>query len=133
MKPGRGAELGRRDWLKLLPALTAVASAQTTAPEAPQKITKDMLQQALQFAGLTFTDAQMTMMLPGVNRQAANSDLLRKLEVPLDTEPALHFRPLLPGKEAPSERPRFVPTKAPVIPKWTSAEDLAFLDRKTTR
>src|SRR4051794_14402958 len=127
MKPGRRAALGRRDWLKLLPALTVVANAQTPAPEVPQKITKEMLQQALQLAGLTFTDAQMTMMLPGVNRQAASYDLLRKLEVPLDTEPALHFRPLLPGKEAPAERARFVPTKTPAILKWTSAEDLAFL------
>jgi hypothetical protein len=65
----------------LLPALATVASAQTTPPEQPLKITKEILQQALQLTGLTFSDAQMVLMLPGVNRQAANYDLLRKLDI----------------------------------------------------
>ena len=67
------------------------------------------------------------MMLPGVNRQAANYDLLRKLDIPLDTEPAMHFRPLLPGKQPPAGKARFVPTKAPAVRKWASPEELAFL------
>ncbi len=117
----------RRDWLKLLPALATAANAQTVAPEQPLKITKEMLQQALQLTGLTFNDAQLVMMLPGVNRQSVNYDLLRKLDVPLDTEPAIHFRPLLPGKQPPSGKARFVTGKAPVVPKWSSAEELAFL------
>ena len=119
--------MNRRDWLKFLPSLAVVANAQAVAPEQPQKITKEMLQQALQLAGLTFTDAQTVMMLPGVNRQAANYDLLRKLDIPLDTEPAIHFRPLLPGKQPPAGKARFVPTKAPAVRKWASPEDLAFL------
>ena len=89
--------LRRREWLQLLPALTAVASAQTVASEPPQQITKEMLQQALRLSGLKFTDAQVEMMLPGIQRQAANYELLRKLEVPLDTEPALHFRHCCPA------------------------------------
>lgn len=117
----------RRDWLKLLPSLAVAVNAQTVAPEQPLKITNEMLQQALQLAGLTFTGAQTVMMLPGVNRQAANYDLLRKLDIPLDTEPAMHFRPLLPGKQPPAGKARFSPTKAPAVRKWSSPEDLAFL------
>lgn len=117
----------RRDWLKLLPSLAVALNAQTVAPEQPLKITKEMLQQALRLAGLTFTDAQMVVMLPDVNRQATNYDLLRKLDIPLDTEPATHFRPLLPGKQAPTGKTRFLLTKAPAVRKWKSPDDLAFL------
>ncbi len=117
----------RRDWLKLLPSLAVAVNAQTVEPEQPLKITREMLQQAFQLSGLTFTDAQLLLMLPGVNKQAANYDLLRKLEIPLDTEPAIHFRPLLPGRHAPAGKARFTPTKAPAMRKWESPEDLAFL------
>ena len=117
----------RRDWLKLLPSLAAAVNAQTVTPEQPLKITTEMLRQALQLAGLTFSDAQVVMMLPGVNQQAANYDLLRKLDIPLDTEPAMHFLPLLPGRQPPVGKARFIPTKAPAVRKWASPEDLAFL------
>ena len=117
----------RRDWLKLLPSLAVALNAQTVAPEQPLKITKEMLQQSLRLSGLTFTDAQMVVMLPDVNRQATNYDLLRKLDIPLDTEPATHFRPLLPGKQAPTGKTRFLLTKAPAVRKWKSPDDLAFL------
>ena len=113
--------------MKLLPSLAVALNAQTVAPEQPLKITKEMLQQALRLAGLTFTDAQMVVMLPDVNRQATNYDLLRKLDIPLDTEPATHFRPLLPGKQAPTGKTRFLLTKAPAVRKWKSPDDLAFL------
>ena len=113
--------------MKLLPSLAVALNAQTVAPVQPLKITKEMLQQALRLAGLTFTDAQMVVMLPDVNRQATNYDLLRKLDIPLDTEPATHFRPLLPGKQAPTGKTRFLLTKAPAVRKWKSPDDLAFL------
>src|SRR5215218_8220174 len=119
--------LRRRDWLRLLPALTTIGSAQTGTPEQPQQITREVLQQALQLSGLKFTAPQLDMMLPGVNRQLANYDLLRKLDVPLSTEPALHFRPLLPGGQAPAGKSRFLLAKSPGIRKWSSLEEIAFL------
>lgn len=110
-----------------MPALAGVLSAQTPSPAPQQTVTIEMLRQALQLSGLSFNDAQLTMMLPDVNRRAARYELLRKLDVPLDTEPAIHFRPLLPGKEAPIGRSRFQPTRSPALPKWSSPDDLAFL------
>src|SRR5438128_395018 len=112
MKSVRGPGLGRRDWLKLMPALAGVVNAQTPSQAPQQTITREMLQKALQLSGLAFTDAQLGMMLPDVNRRAARYELLRKLDVPLDTEPAVHFRPLLPGKQAPTGRSRFQPTRS---------------------
>lgn len=126
-------KLGRRTLLKLMPALAAIARPQSLAAQAqtpappPQRVTKEMLQQALELVGLTFTDTQLTMMLPGVNRNLVSYEALRKVEVPLDTEPAIHFRPLLPGKTVPIGRARFVPAKAAVFAKRKLPEDLAFL------
>ena len=40
----------RRDWLKLLPSLAVTVNAQTVTPEQPLKITREMLQLALQLA-----------------------------------------------------------------------------------
>ncbi len=96
------------------------------SPAAPTlKVTKDQVAAALKLLGLEFTE----MMLPGVNRALAGYESLRKLEVPLDTEPAYSFHPGLPGR-APGKGPaRFRPTvrKGPSGKTWKNVEDLAFL------
>jgi hypothetical protein len=111
----------RRTWMKLLPAIAAVSAmpphllAQNPpgAPagigtgrgfqqQVPQRVTKEMLHQALNLIGIEFTDAEETMMLPGINRSLANYEILRKINIPLDTEPGFRFIPLLPGRKTPS-------------------------------
>lgn len=145
-KSESASKLDRRTWMKLLPALAAVGAIspplQAQAPpgsppspqqnpqqEPPQRVTKEMLHQALKLIGLEFTDAQETMMLPGVNRNLASYETLRKIHVPLDTEPGFRFIPLLPGKKLPSRAAKFSPSK-PEVParrkSWQSLEDLAF-------
>jgi Asp-tRNA(Asn)/Glu-tRNA(Gln) amidotransferase A subunit family amidase len=121
--------LNRRTWLKLAPALSLVMRAQNgTQPEPPpRKITKEMLEQALQLTGLSFTEPQIAMMLTGVNARLERYDLLRSLDIPLDTEPAFYFRPLLPEKKAPAGAARFVPTVPPSVPRWKSLDEVAFL------
>src|SRR5436309_1685261 len=121
----------RRTLLQALPAIVAltesVAAQQQQQPNTPQRITKEMLQQALELAGLKFTDAQITMMLPGVNRNLTAYEALRKVTVPLDTEPAIHFTPQLPGFKLPSGPARWTRGKPVRIAAWKSPEDLAFL------
>jgi Asp-tRNA(Asn)/Glu-tRNA(Gln) amidotransferase A subunit family amidase len=121
--------LNRRTWLKLAPALSLVMRAQNgTQPEPPpRKITKEMLEQALQITGLSFPEPQIAMMLTGVNARLERYDLLRSLDIPLDTEPAFYFRPLLPGKKPPAGAARFVPTVPPSVPRWKSLDEVAFL------
>jgi Asp-tRNA(Asn)/Glu-tRNA(Gln) amidotransferase A subunit family amidase len=130
-------KLGRRTWLKLLPAiatvagagLPAVARAQSPAapPATPPKISKEKLQQALELIGLQFTDAQIDVMLPGVNRNLASYENLRKIDVPLDTEPAFHFVPLPPGKPLPEGPAKFFLSRPPAVRRWKEPDDLAFL------
>ena len=127
------SRFSRRDLLAIAPTVATlivseagVSFAQRGGPDVPMKITKSQAKEALDTLGLSFTDEQLDMLLPGVNRALANYEGLRKLNIPLDTEPAFHFRPALPGKE-PKPRPaHFSPTQAK--PKtFSSPEDLAFL------
>src|SRR4051812_49919971 len=104
----------RRNFVKVLPAAGAAALAVSKAPikalaqtptpaqsptpsPTPMRITKDMMHNAEKLIGIELTDAQETMALPGVNRLLDSYEVVRKIDVPLDTEPAVVFHPALPG------------------------------------
>ncbi len=101
--------IGRRRFLKTVPATVAATVAlHETVPAvldaqrgggAPPKFGKDALKCSEQIAGLHFTDAEEDAALGGVSRNLDSYDTLRKLNIPLDTEPAITFRPYLPGKQ----------------------------------
>ena len=112
--------MNRRDLLKLIPAVAAAQSPPT--PEIPQKITQDVLHQALSLAGLEFTGEQEQMMLTGINRNLANYENLRKIDIPLDTEPATRFYPTAPRATAGKFQPRKIRAGKPPA----NIEDLAF-------
>ncbi len=134
--------LSRRNLLALAPTIatlvvseagivTEAKAQQGRGNDAPMRITKEQLKDALDILGLDFTEEQRTMMLPAVNRQLNGYEALRKLAIPLDTEPAFAFHPALPGK-APKPRPsRFMPTIAATAPlklaPFKNIEDLAFM------
>jgi Asp-tRNA(Asn)/Glu-tRNA(Gln) amidotransferase A subunit family amidase len=116
------------------PSLTVVAqgfSPATVLQDATTpRVDKDALKCAEQIAALRFTDAEEDMAIAGVNRNLDSYETLRKLEIPLDTEPALAFRPYLPGK-----RPRGRATRNGPLPiargstrirVTSNLEDLAF-------
>src|SRR5260370_41260857 len=124
-------ELDRRDWMRLVAVLSvaATAAAQAPAPAAqqgqrsnvPQRVSRENLHHALKLIGLEFTEEQETMMLPGLNRALNGYEELRKIEVPLDTEPATRFFPTKPQVKT----AKFTPTQE--RPKtFSSIEDLAF-------
>src|SRR5260370_12771462 len=99
-------QLDRRNWMKLLPVLSASRpSAAQTPAAAPQRVNKHMLHNALQLIGFECTEAQESMMLPGINRALSGYDDLRKLNVTLDTEPPMRFSPTTPLTTAPTFPP----------------------------
>ena len=67
--------------------------------------------------GIEFEDAKLDMMLPNVNRALTNYEELRKINIPLDTEPAARFYPTHPQ---PAKTARF----APISRKPRRFEDL---------
>ena len=122
--------ISRRLWINLLPAAAALAraSAQPNQPEPPATIDLDTLRHALKLSGLEFPDEQLKMMLPSMNRNLPTYDALRQKEVPLDTEPAIHFQPAAPQTSArKSAKTLFRPTRPRTRSRRPeNLEDLAF-------
>jgi Asp-tRNA(Asn)/Glu-tRNA(Gln) amidotransferase A subunit family amidase len=129
--------MNRRELFQLTPTIAGLliteaaiappAQAQGRGPEPPMRITKGQLKDGLEILGLEFTDEQRDMMLPGVNRALAGYEGLRKINIPLDTEPAFHFRPALPGKEPKPRASKFSPAHSTKLASFDKVEDLAFL------
>ncbi len=111
-------------------AAGAAAPALAQAPAAaPQSIDRLRLDAAESIFGVDFTEAEEQMALNSVNRNLRSFEELRKLNVPLDTEPAITFRPYLPGKKptgkaTPGARLRVT---RPAIPTNLTPEQIAFL------
>ncbi|MBO0859268.1 MAG: amidase [Chloracidobacterium sp.] len=132
----RPPKLNRRSFVKLLPAAglsgVAIAGLDTTsgaaaasARQAQRQVTKETLHAAEQLIGIELTDAQEAMALPGVNRNLASYEALRKIDVPLDTEPAFAFHPAPPGKKFSAAKMKIKASKTEP-PKFNSIEELAF-------
>jgi Asp-tRNA(Asn)/Glu-tRNA(Gln) amidotransferase A subunit family amidase len=114
--------MNRRDLIRLTPALALALSE--SGLEA-QQLTRDQVKQALQILGLEFKNEHLDLMLPGLGRALNSYAALRRLNIPLDTDPAFRFDPLFAGKQLPPPG-RFEPSKPAPAPAWKNIEDLAF-------
>lgn len=122
-------DLGRRTWLQLLPVATTLLLSEAgieAQSSNEQRVTKEMVERALASLGLEFSEEHRIMMLTNVNRALTSYESLRKLEVPLDTEPAFRFYPALPGREIDNRRSHFEPSHAEHHSRPAKIEDLAF-------
>ena len=113
----------------LLPGVlyTLAAQAQETAkPEAPFKVTDEMLDQAAALAGVSITADQKKMMLGRLEGQRESYEAIRKLKLPNSVAPAFVFDPLPPGAKVETVKvePRW--SKASTIAVSSNDEDLAF-------
>lgn len=108
-------------------ALWAQVSTQAAAPPAPARVTLEMIDQAAKVAGLSFSEPQRLMMQRGVNATLDSIEAMRKLPLPNDLAPCLHFDPLPPGRVRPAPAPRQAPKLPPAKPEpFTDPEELAF-------
>ncbi|HEX2387344.1 MAG TPA: amidase, partial [Candidatus Binatia bacterium] len=135
----KNAKINRRSFVKLLPAAGAAGAAIVNPDAHPgsviaeaqqaqqplQRVTKETLRAAEQLIGIELTDAQEAMAMPGVNRNLASYEALRKIDVPLDTEPAIAFHPAPPGKKFSAAKTKIKASKVEP-PKFKSVEELAF-------
>ncbi|MDQ1728678.1 MAG: hypothetical protein QOD33_803 [Pyrinomonadaceae bacterium] len=131
----------RRAFVKLVPALgvmalatpplnTPAVLAQSPTPSpsptpAPLRVTKDMLHQAEKLIGIEFSDAEEAMALQNVSANLDRYEALRKIDIPLDTEPATLFHPALPGRKFNAEPVKFKLSKQQSA-TFNAIEDLAF-------
>ena len=144
MKKQKRTSINRRNFVKVLPAAGAAAIAASKAPlkalaqtpsptpgpspsPSPLRVTKEMMHSAEKLMGLEFTDAQENMALRNVNGNLDSYEVVRKIDVPLDTEPAIVFHPALPGfhiKRAPAKIKFKFGRNEPA--QFKSVEELAF-------
>jgi Asp-tRNA(Asn)/Glu-tRNA(Gln) amidotransferase A subunit family amidase len=134
MKQLGGDGLRRRRFLRAVPAAVAGGLAAPAlarqAQDQPRRIGKDTLECGEKIFGIDFSDAEEEQALNGVNRNLETYEQLRKIDVPLDTEPAITFRPYLPGRKpkgvaTPNAKIK-VSSQAPKT-KPSSLEELVFL------
>lgn len=146
--------MDRRTWMQLIgvlaaarPALTQDRPPVTTTPppatpqppaggrgggrgnQQPPRFTREQLQAALKLLGLEFQDAELDMMLPSVDRALTSYEAVRKIDIPLDTEPSFTFHPGLPDRvpiKGPQRFETTIPAKS-MAKAPSNLEDLAFL------
>ena len=129
----RTADRGRRRFLKAMPAAVVgglAAPAIARQAQENQRITKQTLDCAETLVGIDFSDAEQEQALRGANQNLERFEALRRIDVPLDTEPAVTFRPYLPGK---APKPGATPGAAikvdlrPPAARYSRLDELAFL------
>ena len=121
--------MNRRRFFSTLLAAGAATPALAQQAAAPQRIDRLRLDAAESIFGVDFNEAEEQMALNSVNRNLDSYEQLRKLNIPLDTEPAVTFRPYLPGKKptgksTPGARLKFA---RPAVPANLTPEQIAFL------
>ncbi len=110
----------------LLPGvLWAQTQAKTQQDGAAPRVTDEMIKNALEVAGLTFSDEDRKAVLEGVNRSLTSFEEVRKIEIPNDVAPPFYFSPIVPGMKVNRTREplRF---SAPVVKRPANLEDVAF-------
>jgi len=124
--------IGRRSFVKTLPALAAAglaaaANAEAQAPAADQSspINTDTLHAAEQIIGIELTQPQEAMALNSVRRSLGSYTTLRKVDIPLDTETAFSFHPALPGKKL-NPGPGSLKLRKSQAPSRKAPEEIAF-------
>ena len=127
------ANPARRQFLKAVPAVVAgglAAPALGRQAQEDQRISKETLDCAERVLGIDFADAEQEQALRGVNRNLGSFETLRKIDIPLDTEPAVTFRPYLPGnapRAGATPGARIGVALHPPAARPSSLDDLAFL------
>lgn len=84
-----------------------------------------MLRGAEQLIGIELTDAHKQMALGNANNNLERYETLRKIDIPLDTEPATLFHPALPGRRFDVKAVKFKLSSV-TSPRFNSIEELAF-------
>ncbi|HEX3747983.1 MAG TPA: amidase [Bryobacteraceae bacterium] len=93
--------------------------------DGAQRVTPEMIKDALALAGLDFPEEEQKAMLQGVNRNLTSFEELRKTSIPNDVAPPFYFSAIVPGMKVNRAREPFRPS-APKVKRPGDLEELAF-------
>jgi Asp-tRNA(Asn)/Glu-tRNA(Gln) amidotransferase A subunit family amidase len=94
--------------------------------EKADRITSEMLKEALAIAGLEFSDEQRQQILAGVNQNLTRYSELRQIAIDPNLAPPLYFSPLVPGTKLDRAAKPFRPSTPPSVRRPANLEDVAF-------
>ena len=89
--------------------------------EEVTKVTKEILKDAEQIAGLEFTDQERELMVDGLNKHLKSYEKLREVRLDNSVAPAIQFNPVVPGM---SFEKKQLPIKASKPIKSTTPSDI---------
>src|SRR5580692_11810556 len=93
--------------------------------DGAQKITPEMLKDALAVSGLSFSDDDQKAMLQAVNSNLTRYDALRNLHIPNDVAPPFYFSAITPGMKVNRTREP-IRASAPKVKRPADLEEVAF-------
>jgi Asp-tRNA(Asn)/Glu-tRNA(Gln) amidotransferase A subunit family amidase len=90
-------------------------------------VSREALIGAEEVAGLEFTDDERQLMLSGLDDLREDYVKLREIAIDNSVSPALHFNPVLPGMDLPSQPPRRRTSRPKLTTRPKDDAELAFL------
>jgi Asp-tRNA(Asn)/Glu-tRNA(Gln) amidotransferase A subunit family amidase len=94
--------------------------------QGTQRVTLEMVTDALKLAGIDATDAERQAMVNGANQSLARYEAIRQLEIPNDVSPPFHFSAVVPGIEVDKTKKPFRLSAPPAVRRPANLEDVAF-------
>ena len=91
-----------------------------------QKITLEMITEALKLSGIELTEEERKGMVDAANRNLTQYQEVRAIHIPNDVSPPFHFSPIVPGLTVNKARIPFRLSPAPQVKRPAQLEEVAF-------
>lgn len=94
--------------------------------QGAERLTLQMVNDALKLAGVDATDAERTAMVNSANQALTRYEAIRATDIPNDVSPPFHFSAIVPGITVDKTKRPFKLSAAPVLTRPKNLEDVAF-------
>ncbi|MBZ5556504.1 MAG: amidase [Acidobacteriia bacterium] len=91
-----------------------------------QKVTLEMVTDAMKLSGLPFTDDELKAMVDSANTNLTRYEEIRAIHIPNDVSPPFHFSAIVPGIEVNKTKLPFKLSAPPAVKRPANLEDVAF-------
>ena len=94
--------------------------------QGAQRVTLEMVTDALKLAGVEATETERQAMVNGANQALTRYEAVRQMDIPNDVSPPFHFSAVVPGIDVNKTKRPFRLSAAPVVKRPANLEDVAF-------
>src|SRR6185436_16528582 len=94
--------------------------------QGTQRITLEMVTDALKLAGIEASETERQGMVNGANQALARYEAVRQMDIPNDVSPPFHFSAIVPGIDVSRAKHPFRLSAAPAVKRPANLEDVAF-------